>query len=139
MNDGERSELIVIGHPSLAEWAKACDLSLDETIDALRQISHLVFSDRPALIDRELKRNYLAMQGLINLLCQLSDLQERDVFALSQRCPDRVRRFDEVLAFVITLADARATTSGSMEQVRRVRRVHQILRKEIIALFPGAS
>lgn len=116
--------MIAIGHPTLRHWTDRHGLALSDAVLALMRLSQSVYSDRPVLLDRELKWNYLVLQGFINTLRMLEPLQDRDVFALGQRCPDRLRAQTEALRFSIELAEARCTDLAVIRCAKRIEGMH---------------
>ncbi|QQR86460.1 MAG: hypothetical protein IPJ76_18045 [Flavobacteriales bacterium] len=139
MSEGERTEMIAIGHPSLRHWTDRNGIVLNEAVLALTRLSQQVYSDRPALLDRQLKWNYLMLQGLINTLRMLEPLQDRDVFALGQRCPDRLRSQTEALRFSIELAEARYTDLEVLNYVNRVEAMHREVVDSVNAWYLRSS
>lgn len=128
MIEGERTGMIAIGHPSLKHWADRNGVVLSEAVEMLTRLSQCVYSDRPVLLDRELKWNFLVLQALINTLRMLEPFQDHDVFALGQRCPERLRSENEALRFSIELAEAR---HGDQDLVRYAMRL-AAMHKEVV-------
>ncbi|MEO8069036.1 MAG: hypothetical protein ABI599_15170, partial [Flavobacteriales bacterium] len=135
MKEDERTELIAIGHLSLRDWAAIRGITPVEGINVLKQLAQLVYSDRPALLDRALRSNYMAIQGMINVLGQLSLLQNRDVFALGQRCPERLRTYNRALIFTAELARTRYADADLLRQLDIIIDMHKEVLTEVNALY----
>ncbi len=91
-----------ITYPDLASWAEAYKLSPERATEVLRHLALYAFGKRPGLLSSDHRRCYLDIHRFVTVIDQLTTLKERDVFALSFRCPARMQRYRQALQTAIT-------------------------------------
>ena len=128
-----------ITYADIHAWSDAYDLPPERATAAIRDLAHAAYGLRPGLLDRVSRRHCLDLHRLANVLDQLTLLQERDVLALSFRCPTRMLRYQAALLATI----ARGNTSvAETEVVRDAYRTYEVLCKfteQVTAFYQGLS
>lgn len=120
-------------------WSTAYDLPPERATAAIRRLVTAAYGQRPGLLAPTDRRHCLDIQRLANVMDQLTLLKERDVLALSFRCPTRMLRYQAALIAAIGRGNTFGADADAVSDAYRTYEVICRFTEQVTAFYQGLS
>jgi hypothetical protein len=138
-SDEDRYYLLTIPDRTAHGFANFYGFSLREAIQAVETGSMLAFGPLSGLPNARTARYEKDINRFVSILEQMSLLRGTQVMTLSYRCPLRLKRYTEAMAFLTTKAAKHGIPQRTAYVIERVLRAVSAVTAEVTDFYRGLS